>query len=56
VAKGAVLPVTSVLAVTAMTLPIVTPQGGHRPAAAAVIARGRASHDLRAGRDRRDPS
>ncbi len=40
VAKGAVPPVTSVLAVTAVTLPIVTPQGGHGPTTAAVIARG----------------
>ena len=57
VAKGAVPPVTSVLAVTAVTLPIVTPQGAHGPTAAAVIARGRApvtSVDYRAGRDRRD--
>jgi hypothetical protein len=40
VAKGAVPPMTSVLAVTAVTLPIVTPQGGHRPTTAAVIALG----------------
>jgi hypothetical protein len=40
VAKGAVPPVTSVLVVTAVTLPIVTPQGGHGPTTAAVIVRG----------------
>jgi hypothetical protein len=40
VAKGAVPPETSVLAVTAATLPIVTPQGGHGPITAGVIVRG----------------
>jgi hypothetical protein len=49
--KVAVPPVTSVPAVTALTLPIVTPQGAHGPTAAAVIARGRASRDLRVGSD-----
>ncbi len=33
-------PVTFVLALTAVTLPIGTPQGGHWPTTAAVIVRG----------------